>query len=360
LVVQASLGNQTLGLMPDTGSFDVLISSVLCEKCRSKKYRATESKAFHFSSPLKKSTFHFGPGDVTALRAYDSFAAGPFEVAKMPLWLISGISPGLYEAFATPEFDGLLGLGLSYSTAAEEMSVKSYSLCLQTFVSSWFSSGFLHWNGRDDHNFRWSDPIHSTDDFHWQLDLREVTFSNQSLSLCSGQCTAVLDSGTSIIAAPSSSAFSLEMSLPEVPANCSLDGLPTLVLQLTGGRELMLPPSAYVVKLGGNHEAFESLAQNGTIVWRRPKTNGTNATSSKACAPMFQITRSGHWILGLPFFRQYAVDFDRREKSMSFATNTGGTCGPSTSLAVHRHKSNPYGVVEVDATDLSKALKRRQ
>eukprot|EP00746_Dinoflagellata_sp_MGD_P020458 gnl/MRDRNA2_/MRDRNA2_147703_c0_seq1.p1 gnl/MRDRNA2_/MRDRNA2_147703_c0~~gnl/MRDRNA2_/MRDRNA2_147703_c0_seq1.p1 ORF type:complete len:404 (-),score=47.44 gnl/MRDRNA2_/MRDRNA2_147703_c0_seq1:44-1255(-) len=357
VVVQASLGNQTLGLMPDTGSFDVLISSVLCEKCSSKKYRTTESKNFRISSPLQKSTFHFGPGDVTALRAYDSFVAGPFEVAKMPLWLISGISPGLYEAFATPEFDGLLGLGLSRSSAAEEMGVQSYSFCLQTFVSSWFSSGFLHWNGRDNLNFLWSEPIQSTDDFHWQLAPREVTLGTEDF--CNGRCSAVLDSGTSILAAPSSVAVRLERSLPEVPANCSLEGLPSLTMQLTGGRKIIFPPSAYVMKLHGNYREFDSLALDGSIVWRRPKTN---STSSEACAPIFQITRSGHWILGLPFFRQYAVHFDRREKAMSFATNTGGTCGSGSSLSVHKHQGahSALGVVAVDAADLSKALKRRE
>lgn len=353
MVIQTSLGNQTLRLVPDTGSFDLLISSVLCEKCKSKKYRATESKSFHIATPLKQNTFHFGTGDLTALRAYDSFAAGPFEVAKMPLWLISSISPGLEAAFATPEFDGLLGLGLSRSSAAEEMGVRSYTFCLQTFVSSWFSGGFLHWNGRDDHNFQWSEAIHSMDSFHWQLEPREVKLGTHEL--CNGRCSAVLDSGTSILAAPNSAALRLERSLPEVPGNCSLEGLPSLTMRLSGGRDVVFPPSAYVMKLDGNYTVFDSLALDGAIVWRRPQDG-----SSRPCAPMFQITRSGHWILGLPFFRQYAVHFDRREKAMRFATNKGGTCGPGSSFSARKHAANPQGAVEVDSTQLFQALKRRE
>jgi len=121
MAIETFLGNQSLRLMPDTGSFDVLVSSVLCTKCKSKKYRVTESPDFSLESPTKEHTFHFGSGDVEAVQAYDRFDAGPFTVAKMPLWLISSISPSLYEAFGSTEFDGLLGLGLSRSSAAEQM-----------------------------------------------------------------------------------------------------------------------------------------------------------------------------------------------------------------------------------------------
>lgn len=357
VVIQASLGNQTLALMPDTGSFDVLISSVLCEKCRSKRYRATESKTFKFESPMKTNTFHFGTGDVTALQAYDDFTAGPFFVPQMPVWLISGITPGLYAAFGTPEFDGLLGLGLSRSSAAEEMGIRSFSVCLQTFVSSWFSGGFLHWNGRDEHNFQWSTPMRSVDDFHWQLEPRQIKLGTHQV--CNGPCSAVLDSGTSILAAPSSSALHLKRSLPEVPSNCSLEGLPSLVMQLTDGRELILSPASYVMKLQGNYDVFDSLASSGKIVWRRPAANSSNSTRSRTCVPMFQITSSGHWILGMPFIREYAVHFDRDAKTMSFATNKGGMCGSGSSFSAKKPNGNPSGIVEVDSTDLFQALKRR-
>lgn len=354
VVVQASLGQQTLGLIPDTGSFDVLVSSVLCEKCKSKKYRVTESSSFKLASPMKQTTFHFGPGDVTALQAYDRFEAGPFTISKMPVWLISQISPSLYPSFQSTEFDGLMGLGLSRSAVAEEMGVKSYTLCLQTFVSSWWSSGFLHWNGRDDHSFQWGPSIRSWDTFHWQVRASQIEFGDTWI--CSG-CTAVLDSGTSILAVPTYEALRLEKNLPEVPANCSLEGLPSLKMQLTGGQSLTLPPAAYVMKLHGDTEVFDGLEKDGAIVWRRPKSN---TTGSQQCAPMFQITKSGHWILGMPFFREYAAHFDRRKKSMSFAKNKGGKCGPGSSFSAH-HAPQAYasGVVEVESSDLAKALERR-
>lgn len=357
LVIQTSLGNQTLGLMPDTGSFDVLVSSVLCEKCKSKRYRATESPNFKLGSPMKTNTFHFGTGDVTAVRAYDRFSAGPFTVPKMPLWLISEISPSLYEAFATTEFDGLMGLGLSRSSVAEEMGVQSFSLCLQTFVSAWWSGGHLHWNGRDESNFQWSQSVQSKDDFHWQLQPSRVQLGAQQL--CSSSCSAVLDSGTSILAAPSSVAARLQTALPVVPANCSMEKLPSLKIQLTDGQTLLLPPSAYVIKLHGNTDVFDSMARDGTIVWRKPEPLKGNATESQRCAPMFQITKSGHWILGMPFFREYAVHFNRIQQSMSFAENKGGQCGPGSSLTGREPTANLPGVVEVDSSDLAKALERR-
>lgn len=349
MAIETFLGNQSVRLMPDTGSFDVLVSSVLCTKCKSKKYRVTESSDFSLEVPTKEHTFHFGSGDVQAVQAYDRFDAGPFTVPKMPLWLISSISPSLYEAFGSTEFDGLLGLGLDRSSAAEQMRVTSFSLCLQPFVSSWFSGGTLRWNGRDEHSFEWSPSVTSMDSFHWQVQAEGVKLGTSHV----GAGSIVFDTGTSILAAPKDSAYHLEKALPEVPANCSLEGIPSLTMKLTDGQLLTLSPSAYVIKLGGNTDVFDTMAKEGTIVWRKPKTDESK------CAPMFQITQSGHWILGMPFFREYAVHFDRIQMSMSFAKNKGGTCGPGSSFALRKPDVNHVGVVEVDSSVLAKALERR-
>lgn len=357
VVVPVSLGNQTVDLMPDTGSFDVLVTSSLCKECSS-KYKATHSADFHLDSPVQSKTFHFGSGDLEAVHAFDHFEAGPYEVQQMPMWLISKLSPELYDAFDSSEMQGVLGLGLMRSIAAEEMGIHQFSLCLHTFnVNSWWNGGVVHWNGRAE-SLDWSPQLSTTSDFHWKLDTHSVHLGH--VEICGSRCSAIVDSGTSILAVPQQKAFLARQALPHISDDCDLVGLPDLQLSFAHGVVINLPPSTYVMKFQDLHDMqkFSNLADAGLIVWRRP-------TGSTLCAPVLQVTSSTSWVLGMPLFRAYAVHFDRLTKAISFGKNEGGTCKQdvNTAFMLHPRKRKHIeleSAIEMPATAFIASLQRRE
>jgi hypothetical protein len=346
--------------MPDTGSFDVLVTSVLCKECGGRPYKATQSPDFHLKSPVKSKTFHFGSGDLQALRAFDRFQAGPFDVKQMPIWLINKLSPELYEAFDSSEMQGLLGLGLSRSVAAENMHINQFSLCLHAFsINSWWNGGVMYWNGRDQ-SLDWSAPLSTNSHFHWQLQAKSVSLGQTELCRSGPECSAIVDSGTSILAVPQKTAFDMQQALPHISDDCDLVGLPVLELSLADGVSLMLPPSAYVMKFKDTSEMdkYSHLADAGLIIWRRP-------SGSTHCAPVLQVTSSGSWVLGMPLFRAYAVHLDRSAQSISFARNEKGTCKQDSTSVFLRHRTKRAdtefdGAMEISAKAFVASLKRRE
>lgn len=360
-IVPISLGNQTVDLMPDTGSFDMLVSSVLCEQCGGSQYQATQSPDFHLDTPVKSKTFHFGSGDLEAIHAFDRFEAGPFDVKQMPMWLIRKLSPELYDAFDSSEMQGVLGLGLLRSTAAQEMGIHHFSLCLHTFhANSFWNGGVVHWNGREE-SLDWSQPLSTIgDDFHWQLGLLDHGVHLGQAKVCGSKCSLIVDSGTSILAVPHQVASIVEQALPHISEGCDVDGLPDFTLYLAHGVTLTLPPSSYVMKFTDVHDMrkFSALADAGLIIWRRP-------TGRTLCAPVLQVTNSKSWVLGMPLFRAYAVHFDRLAKTISFGRNEGGTCKQDSSTALmlepqKRKHTELEGPLEMSATAFIASLHRRQ
>ena len=83
------------------------------------------------------------------------------------------------------------------------------------------------------------------------LDLAPAQQEAAGTLLCRDGCAAVLDSGTSLIAAPSYALQGLAFIVPQVHENCSnFEEMPTLELHL-GGRRVLLPPEAYIFRLTG-------------------------------------------------------------------------------------------------------------
>lgn len=349
-----------MDLMTDTGSFDLLVTSILCEECGETDYKASQSPDFRLESPVKSKTFHFGSGDLEAMRAFDRFQAGPFDVKQMPMWLISKLSTELYDAFRSSEMQGVLGLGLLRSTAAQEMGINQFSLCLHRFsAKSWWNGGVLHWNSRDE-SLDWSSPIATTSDFHWRLKAQSISLGTTNVCKSESDCSAIVDSGTSILAVPRQTASLLQQALPVIPDDCDIGLLPDLELSLAHGVLLKLPPSAYVMKFKDTHDMgkFSDLADAGLIIWRKPTWN-------TLCAPVLQVTSNPSWVLGMPLFRAYAVLLDRRAETVSFARNEDGFCKQDSRSAflLYRRKSKHMeldSAVEVPAKAFIASLQRRE
>eukprot|EP00928_Gymnodinium_smaydae_P010983 TRINITY_DN14122_c0_g1_i1.p1 TRINITY_DN14122_c0_g1~~TRINITY_DN14122_c0_g1_i1.p1 ORF type:complete len:221 (+),score=52.25 TRINITY_DN14122_c0_g1_i1:351-1013(+) len=146
-------------------------------------------------------------------------------------------------------------------------------------------------------------------------------------------CTAIVDSGTSLIAAPGIALMQLSEQVSAIKEDCSnLHELPTLRFVIDG-HLLELPPKAYVMRVTG-----ASLEANDIwdILFFKPKIRKLDM-----CMPAFMQldmeSRHGPvWILGMPFFRYFHTTFDRKHKTMHFAV-AGPNCEPKRLRPISAH-----------------------
>jgi len=143
---------------------------------------------------------------------------------------------------------------------------------------------------------------------------------------CTGKgCAVIIDSGTSLIAAPGLALQQLSKQIEPIMEDCSnLHKLPTLRFTIDG-TEFELPPKAYVMRVVGHvKEEADSIWD---VLFFKPKVRKVHM-----CMPAFmQIDMMSQlgpvWIMGMPFFRYYHTTFDRTAKEMYFA-RAGADCTP--------------------------------
>merc|ERR1719442_229013 len=140
----------------------------------------------------------------------------------------------------------------------------------------------------------------------------------------SSPCSAIVDSGTSLIAAPGIALMQLSKQIPQIMEDCSnLHELPTLHFNIDGN-DFSLPPQAYVMRITGAVMEADSIWD---ILFFKPKIRKVNM-----CLPAFMtidmVSKDGPvWILGMPFFRYFHTTFDRESQVMHFAV-AGPDCFP--------------------------------
>merc|ERR1719321_1805557 len=85
--------------------------------------------------------------------------------------------------------------------------------------------------------------------------MTDVYFGKNTGTVASGKempCAAIVDSGTSLIAAPGAALMQLSEMVGPINEDCSnLKELPTLHFTLGDGRSFTLPPGAYVMRING-------------------------------------------------------------------------------------------------------------
>jgi len=170
-------------------------------------------------------------------------------------------------------------------------------------------------------------------DHHWVTPMTNVRFGTGDKQACGDTtpCAAIIDSGTSLIAAPGIALQQLSEMVGPIHEDCSnLHELPTLHFNLGDGQPFSLPPAAYVMRI---HGAIMEANSVWDILFFKPKIRKVNM-----CMPAFMqldmMSQHGPvWILGMPFFRYYHSSFDRKNKEMHF-----GTAGPKCTAEPYKPK----------------------
>lgn len=385
------VGSQKLDVIPDTGSFEFVVFSDLCEGCGvfEALYHGSKSKTLEQGSLTAKQTY--GSGDTTSQEAYDNVYMQCLHVNHQMFWqVVSATMPIL----AGSPYGGIMGLGPPNSNilmAEEEytrvqqdissleragMDVSGYQQIVQNLKdvyefskteSVWLSGigmhsfsiclkpgsgqpGVLVYN--DDSVDRFPSlfqTVRVEQGMYWATRMTDVQIGDETVGCAGAACSAVMDTGTSLIAAPARVIRAVEALIDDFSEdanNCEdLSAFPDLTFMLDG-QKFSLPPQAYVGIVEGDAPEW-ALDLLPSLRRRRDANKGTanDAGSSGYCSMLLMNMDSDddgpeEWIFGLPFFRRYYTTFrldanSTLAHSMHFAeTPLSCNIGTSSNLRV--------------------------
>mmetsp|Transcript_96785 Transcript_96785/g.172167 ORF Transcript_96785/g.172167 Transcript_96785/m.172167 type:complete len:521 (+) Transcript_96785:93-1655(+) len=341
-----SVGGQQLKAIFDTGSYELLLFSALCETCGEAGVNGYDHRLSPYYQPgqLTQSML-FGSGSTTCSDAEEEVDIGPFSVKSQPVWEVLDAEMPILSVAG---FQAILGLGppaavklqaemdikrvkkiaksyknkgravpakirqaLKEQTAADKVmeslddsvpaniGVHFLSICLEQEHGA---QGHLIWNDLDPRSqVRHFSRLKVTGQESWKMALKNVELvgaKGETWAIgCSNGCQAVLDSGTSLISAPIEALEAMTSVLGSLGASCSDEAvLPMLKFNL-GGTEHVLPPEVYMGFVEGmeyvNHE--EVKVKDCELLMMEIGDEFAGAT------PL--------WIMGMPFFRWYTATF---------------------------------------------------
>eukprot|EP00448_Togula_jolla_P023627 CAMPEP_0170581756 /NCGR_PEP_ID=MMETSP0224-20130122/7212_1 /TAXON_ID=285029 /ORGANISM="Togula jolla, Strain CCCM 725" /LENGTH=496 /DNA_ID=CAMNT_0010904919 /DNA_START=49 /DNA_END=1539 /DNA_ORIENTATION=+ len=403
--ITISVGGEKLEAVPDTGSFDLLVFSSDCKSsCGPVEKLYNRSLSTGHKQGQLRNMHQYGSGSAWSMESYDIVSSGSmwahdqlfWEVysADMPLLqmgdfqAIVGLGPPesavkMAEQDAKEvreELDNLRSLGevtpmqekiASNCFALVEVAkqarslvtrfgLHSFSICLGAESGS---PGRLVWEDSPPQNwpanvFRTIDMKAGEGDLFWSAEMEYVALGamprghpgakRTPVGCHDGPCTAIIDSGTSLIVAPQGAAWQVEQALEKwraLSGNCTdLSSLPNLEFMM-GGMPFSLPPESYVGDIHGDFSNMDpALRRFLPHLERHTRQTENDWPEYDTCTPLIMVMESPaeerpQWILGMPFFRQYysmftvgpgSAPWRRSAKSMSFA-RADSACRPTIS-----------------------------
>lgn len=348
------IGQQKISGIFDTGSFELLVRSSSCQACEhpTTPYFHEKSSTYRTNGTLSRHVF--GSGPCITKMGYETVAVGPDMIAENQSFF--EIIQHEIPVMNTAKFAAIVGIGPNYGFSARDKTllmnfgVEEFSICLDKKKNE---DGYLTW-GPEAKALKSSQmkTAKVIGEHHWATPLTDVSFGagkkgDHHLTLCSdpGECVAIVDSGTSLIAGPTDALDALLLQIGEIKEDCSnVHLLPSLRFNLDG-KEFELPPQAYVMRMTG---AMLEDSDIGIwdILFTKPKIKMVNSCTA-AFMKMDMPSEHGHtWILGMPFFRYYHTTFDRSKQEMRFA-RAGKNCEPNPIEATK--VADTFAAFDVDA-----------
>jgi len=381
---EVEVGGQKLQGILDTGSFELLVLSKECAVCGdpTKLFDSAQSHNFREGDEIVQHSF--GSGTTMSSRGFDTVRVGPLESKKQAFWqvfdammpileestfgAIVGVGPPDSASKIEDQEDGAEDVPMvmsskvpkgrhlqmtgrpaspEVSSVCSQFGVQTFSVCIGQQSGS---HGFFVWNDAPPtEQGREFTAVEVAGEIHWAGKMTDVQMGQTAapndggFTLCKDGCAAVIDSGTSLIAAPSSVIQEVEEALVSLREDCSnLGDMPDLVFQL-GGETFSLPPDAYIGQIV-NHGA-PALKD---ILHMRFRSR------HYSCVPLFMnidvdSQLGPMWILGLPFFRKYYTTFSfdttvspvKKFMSMALADDECNPADSSALLARDRSEMRP-------------------
>jgi hypothetical protein len=312
-------------VVPDTGSEDLVVASTLCHTaaCKSKTQFNPNHKSYHRTSTQTQQIAYM-QGALEVQRGTDEVNLnGKKKTAHMLAVTNENL---LYWKEA--RFDGIMGLGqgsnadFGDTSLLTSLGVHKFGVCLGN------GGGRLDLTPMNLNYKGLSVKSHSM----WATDLQSFHIGSHTIS--SPNTAALVDSGTTLMMLPEQTyvdvLFRIEEAcgvscLDNVAENNKCEGhwfsqLPTISMKL-GGQTLQMHPSQYMRVMD-----VSPFLNSRMRPFKYP-----SYMSGRRCVQLFigqdTMTNVGQLaILGMPFLRAFATQFDRSSGKMSVAPAPKGSC----------------------------------
>lgn len=407
------VGEQTIAGVFDTGSFELLVFGEECNTCgKAVGYHHSSSRSFLIGNHTE--THSFGSGTCQSRDAYDEVHVGPFDAMAFPFWeVVLAQMPVLRQA----NFQAIVGIGppgepvstaeaavedfdaeaAEYVTAhgklspalqdqrkellekvelakgklslLESLGVTSFSVCLGRASGS---SGWLVWNdgaSRTMPNFQ-RYPVAGS--ITWSLQVSSVALhgldSGKQAIGCEGGCGAIIDTGTSLFAVPTTMYKKIYDLLKSSGQDCrDLSKFPDLTLTIAG-QEMRFGPDSYIGEMTGQgsdevekylhrntqldseDEPQSEQSHSPMVQLRQNRTREASRTRARASCQLLlmdlgdEVTQLGPlMILGMPFFREYYTTFelDTEGKRQLAVAHSDEQCRPRAAASLRASRMEP-------------------
>ncbi|GER52921.1 aspartic protease family protein [Striga asiatica] len=197
----------------DTGSSNLWVPSAKClfsVPCYfHSKYKSSHSSTYKKNG--KTAAIHYGTGAISGFFSEDNVKVGDLVVEGQE-FIEATREPSV--TFLVAKFDGILGLGFKEISVGKATPVW-YNMVKQGLVkepvfSFWLNrnvdeeeGGEIVFGGVDPNHFKGNHTyVPVTQKGYWQFDMGDVLIDGRESGYCSGGCSAIADSGTSLLAGP--------------------------------------------------------------------------------------------------------------------------------------------------------------
>ena len=199
----------------DTGSSNLWVPSAKCYFSVAcyfhSKYKSSHSSTYKKNG--KSADIHYGTGAISGFFSEDHVKVGNL-VVKNQEFIEATREPSI--TFLVAKFDGILGLGFQEISVGNAVPVwynmVNQGLIKEPVFSFWFNrdaedeeGGEIVFGGVDEDHYKGEHiyvPV--TQKGYWQFDMGDVLIDGKTTGFCTGGCAAIADSGTSLLAGPTS------------------------------------------------------------------------------------------------------------------------------------------------------------
>ncbi|CDW57276.1 cathepsin D aspartic protease [Trichuris trichiura] len=308
---------QNFTVIFDTGSSNFWVPSSKCSffdiACwLHKRYNSKKSKTY--AKDGRPIEIRYGSGSMKGFASKDTACVAGICV-KEQIFVEATSQPGI--AFVFAHFDGILGMGypsiaVGNITPVFNMMIEQ-KLLVEPVFSFWLNrdtsseiGGEITFGGLDSSHYEgdvsWV-PV--TRQRYWEFDMSGIKINEEMLA-CKDGCTAIADTGTSLIAGPKDEVARIQEYIGAKPlimgqyfVDCDkIEALPNISLVIAN-RDFTLEPEAYIMKMT---QFGKSFCISGFMGIDLPKEVGKL------------------WILGDVFIGTYYTAFDMGNNRVGFAT----------------------------------------
>uniref|UniRef100_A0A8B9DQM9 pepsin A n=1 Tax=Anser cygnoides TaxID=8845 RepID=A0A8B9DQM9_ANSCY len=275
----------------DTGSSNLWVPSVYCSSPACSHDHPSPSSTY--VSTNDSVSIFYGTGSMTGILGYDTVTVSNIQVTNQ-IFGLAETEPG--TTFYYSPFDGILGLAFPSIASSGATPVfdnmMNQDLVARDLFSVYLSNGsFVLFGGIDSaYTTKGITWIPLSAETYWQITMERV-FVGEKAVACYFSCQAIVDTGTSLLAVPTTALKRIYNALG-ADSDGEVSRLPDVAFKING-KKFTVPATAYVIEVS------------------TPRGQGQGWTLQGVSGEL--------WILGDVFIREYYVIFDRANNKVGLS-----------------------------------------